>query len=89
MLCILNISNFVVQMLHDRHGAVLNFGQYGSKKTTTTTTYQLALFIFAFQISAFDATPNHILGGNKLQRFNAFFFTNNTGSLIHISKKSI
>ena len=72
MLCILNISNFVVQMLHDRHGAVLNFGQYGSKKTTTTT-YQLALFIFAFQISAFDATPNHILGGNKLQRFNAFF----------------
>ena len=73
MLCILDISNFVVQMLHDRHGAVLNFGQYGSKKTTTTTTYQLALFIFAFQISAFDATPNHILGGNKLQRFNAFF----------------
>ena len=65
-------------MLHDRHGAVLNFGQYGSKKTTTTTTttttYQLALFIFAFQISAFDATPNHILGGNKLQRFNAFFY---------------
>ena len=43
------------------------------KTTTTTTTYQLALFIFAFQISAFDATPNHILGGNKLQRFNAFF----------------
>ena len=76
MLCILNISNFVVQMLHDRHGAVLNFGQYGSKKTTTTTTttYQLALFIFAFQISAFDATSNHILGGNKLQRFNAFFY---------------
>ena len=32
MLCILNISNLVVQMLHDGHGAVLNFGQYGNKK---------------------------------------------------------
>ena len=86
MLCILNISNFVVQMLHDRHGAVFNFGQYGSKKTTTTT-YQLALFIFAFQISAFDATPNHILGGNYSVLM--LFFTNNTGSLINIRKKSI
>ena len=74
-------------MLHDRHGAVFNFGQYGSKKTTTTTTYQLALFIIAFQISAFDATPNHILGGNYSVLM--LFFTNNTGSLIHISKKSI
>ena len=32
MLCILNISNLVVQMSHDGHGAVLNLGQYGSKK---------------------------------------------------------
>ena len=56
--------------------------------TIITTTYQLALFIFAFQISVFDATSDHILGGNKLQRFNAFL-TNNTGSLIRPYKKKI
>ena len=27
VLCIFNIGNLVVQMLHDGHGAVLNFGQ--------------------------------------------------------------
>lgn len=36
MLCILNNSNLVVQMLHDGHGAVLNFGQYGNKKKVST-----------------------------------------------------
>ena len=31
MLCILNVSNLVVQMLHDGQGAVLNFEQYEIK----------------------------------------------------------
>ena len=31
MLCILNISKLVVQMLHDGHGVVLNFEQYEVK----------------------------------------------------------
>ena len=73
MLCILNISNLVVQMLHDGHGVGLNFEQYEVKILIYfNKTYQLALFIFAFQISAFDATSNHIPGGNKLVFLNAF-----------------
>ena len=117
------ISNLVVQMLHDRHGAVLNFEQYGSKKKKCQYNLPVHYIIYlkailrfinnkllllllllllslsllltnlhcSFLPSRFQHLMQHPITSLEVINYSVFmlFLTNNTGLLIHISKKSI